>query len=526
MIRTAIDASKLFAKRNRLVSERPSLYYPSTGAVGGSSVKEFVERWSGLRSDVQQLEKVRGRVKQVRSAGRGMCFLDMGGLQVILNARAFEPKSASQGQEGAQQGTNSINSGDNAPPPPPLSQRYRPGDYVLAQGHPSLSSRQRTLSLRAVAPPQILAAAQQPLPPQLQVRAKVKQNRVVDYQLQGTRMLRVRHTVVRALRSFLDERGFVEVETPMLSPKSNGAAAEPFVTHARALPEASERLELRVAPELWLKRLVIAGVEKVYELGKVFRNEGIDATHSPEFTTLEFYEAYATMDDLVERTQQLLLHVCRAVAPFQLPAAQQLERQLEGQPGIRRVEFIPTLCAESGTDFAALPDWADPQQLYAATPEADRASLFPTGPVSAPQMWGKLCEFYIEQRYCGSAHPTLICHHPAVMSPLAKPSDSDERIAQRFELYIGDREYVNAYEEENCPQRQLRSFEAQARALERYGDKEALPVDYEYVEAMKWGMPPTGGFGIGVDRLVLLLLGGSRIEEVLAFGCVDDVGRQ
>lgn len=501
MKKAVVDSSKLFARRNRLIEDNPSKYYPSIER-GGSSVKEFVEKWRGLDSSAHVAsESLRGRVSGVRSAGKNMCFLDLGGLQVVMNSREMAGRN------------DSLN----------LAQRYRAGDYVLVNGRPGLTEKQRTLSIRAETPPTVLAAAQQPLPPSLEDRAKLKQNRVLDYQLNGVEMLVTRHKVTRALREFLDAREFVEVETPILSNKANGASAEAFVTYSNALPENEKRLELRVAPELWLKRLVIGGLERVYELGKVFRNEGIDATHNPEFTTLEFYQAYVTMEDLIENVSHMLVHVCSSVS--ELPMAQRLLSELETR-GLQRLDFVDTLSKETGSDFHAVQDWSNPESLWEATPIGDRSKLFPEGPgaLSPSQMWNRLGGYYVEDRHCNDLCPTLICHHPSIISPLAKPHG--KRLSKRFEMFIGGKEYINAYEEENCPQRQLQSFKDQAQTLLQYGDKESLSVDEAYVEAMKWGMPPTGGVGLGIDRLVMLLLGGKRIEEVLAFGCLDDVNRQ
>lgn len=498
MKKAIVDSSKLFARRNRLIEENPGKYYPSIER-GSSSVKEFVEKCKGLSLQDVGSERLHGRVGSVRSAGKNMCFLDVGGLQVVMNKREM--------------GCSDVN----------LAQRYRAGDYVTVRGRPALTERQRTLSIRAETAPEVVAAAQQPLPPSLEDEAKLKSNRVLDYQLKGVKTLVTRHKVVKALREFLDARDFVEVETPILSNKANGASAEAFVTHSEALPENSRRLELRVAPELWLKRLVIGGLERVYEVGKVFRNEGIDSTHNPEFTTLEFYEAYVTMDDLVENVSNMLKHVCSAVG--ELPMAQRLLSELN-ERGLQKLDFVHTLSSETGTNFHEIPDWTDREALWGAISEADRIKVFPEGPkaLSPSQMWNRLGGYYVEDRHCQGLCPTLICHHPAIISPLAKPYG--DRLSKRFEMFINGKEYINAYEEENCPQRQLKSFKKQAETLVKYGDKESLSVDEAYVEAMKWGMPPTGGVGLGIDRLVMLLVGGTRIEEVLAFGCLDDVNRQ
>ena len=272
-----------------------------------------------------------------------------------------------------------------------------------------------------------------------------------------------------------------------------------------------------------MKRLVVGGLDKVYEIGKVFRNEGVDAVHNPEFTTLEFYKSFTSMEQLIALSEQLLKSILLDLRPLhsnEIIEALIAELQ-QTEWKFNRVEFIPTLSQELNFDLKTI-DLNDPSALYAILPKD--LGLPPN--LSPQQILNKLASIYIEERYCNSLLPTLIYHHPAVMSPLAKTHPQDPTVTKRFEIFIRGREYINAYEEENCPQLQLAKFQQQNMANQLYKDKESLSVDQKYVDAMKWGMPPVGGFGLGIDRLCMLLLNKDRLEEVLSFGCLDDVNRQ
>lgn len=506
-----VDTGTLdFARRNAAIAREPDRFYPSLSQLPPptTSVAHFLDRYANLDADrPENQECVRGRIVSVRTLGKNMSFVTLEAaarrVQLILNYNVMAAHSP---------GLTRAQFADTAA-------ALRPGDHLQASGFPGVSQRERTLSLKCTTPVVLLAPATRPLPPRLEDPIKRAQNRVLDYLVNGHETLRLRGAVLRALREFLDARDFVEVETPMLTARSNGAAAEPFVTHARA---NDTRLELRVAPELWLKRLVVAGVDRVYELGRVFRNEGVDATHNPEFTTLEFYQAYASMSDLISLSEQLFLHVLRSV---DTPRAHQLLEQLACNGNqFQRIEFLPTLQRETNIDFEAI-DLSNPHEIARALKDKD--IHLPSHVKSPQQMLNALCARYIESKYCESLLPTVIYHHPTVMSPLAKGNPADGlRTTKRFEIFICGKEYINAYEEENCPQRQLDKFIAQQKSHQLYGDKESLAIDTPYVEAMKWGMPPIGGFGLGVDRLCMLLAGKDRIEQVLSFGTIDDVDRQ
>lgn len=513
---SSIDAGKLeFSKRNHVIETQLERYYPSVSTLASDrvvSIEQFHERYGGIAGDeAGTVCRVDGRIRNIRFSGKKICFIDLwnsrssGSLQLIVNASKVHGASLERFEEDLR--------------------FLKVGDYIRGSGYPGLSQRQKTISLKCTELPQVLSCAQMPLPPRLSDAAKVKQNRVVDYQVNrgAIETLVLRQMIINSIRSWLNERQFVEVETPILSSQSNGAAAEPFVTRSNSLPKESADLELRVAPELWLKRLIIGGFDKVYEIGKVFRNEGIDSIHNPEFTTLEFYRTFLSMEQLIELSESLFKKIVADLHEHHSnETLESLVKELEiANWKFRRLEFLPTLSQELGVDMTKI-DLNDTEALYNVVPP----ELKLPRNLSPQQILNKLSSVFIEQRHCNSLLPTVLYHHPTVMSPLAKTSALDPAATKRFEVFVMGKEYMNAYEEENCPQMQLAKFEQQSEANRLYKDKESLNVDYRYVEAMKWGMPPIGGFGLGIDRLCMLLLNKARIEDVLAFGCLDDVNRQ
>jgi lysyl-tRNA synthetase class 2 len=313
--------------------------------------------------------------------------------------------------------------------------------------------------------------------------------------------------LIREIRAFFDQRGYIEVETPMLTPLATGAAARPFVTHHNAL---DIDLYARIAPELYLKRLVVGGFEKVYELNRNFRNEGIDAVHNPEFTMLEFYEAYSSFEDLMDLTEELFTRVVERVNGS-------LEVVYDGQPinfarPWRRLKLIDAIIAY-WPDHLPRPtpdDLWDPDRL-ASFLRAVECSVDPQA--NTGQKIGKLFEHVAEPHLI---QPTFITDFPTEMSPLAKKGEADTRIAHRFELYAGRLELANAFCELNDPEDQRRRFEAQM-VLRQRGDEEAMVMDEDYVRALGYGLPPTAGEGIGIDRLVMLLTDQHSIRDVILF---------
>ncbi len=308
-----------------------------------------------------------------------------------------------------------------------------------------------------------------------------------------------RAKVIAETRRWLDGEGFVEVETPVLQPIYGGALARPFVTHHNDL---DRDLYLRIATELYLKRLIVGGIERVYELGKDFRNEGVSFKHNPEFTMVEWYEAYADYDDAAGRLEQLVAHVANAA--LGTTTVERDGAQIELAPPWKRITLRDAIREETGIDVLEHPD---------------RESLAKAMNIEAKpeQGWGKLVDDLLSKAVEPKLiQPTFITDYPIEMSPFAKAHRSEEGLVERWEAYVGGFEIANAFTELNDPDEQRRRFEAQAEELRR-GDAEAQPMDENYIQALESGMPPTGGVGLGIDRLVMLLTGASNLREVVLF---------
>ena len=308
-----------------------------------------------------------------------------------------------------------------------------------------------------------------------------------------------RTKMIGAIRTFLDSRGFLEVETPVLQPLYGGAAAKPFTTHHNAL---DTRLFLRIADELYLKRLIVGGFERVYEIGHDFRNEGIDRTHNPEFTMLEFYQAYADYREMMTVVEELVVHAADAVRSVpELTVEVPVFR-----PPFPRVEWVPALDAALGLQALAQPDEAL-RNLAAKVGVQHVESL------GRAKMLDEIFQVVVESRL---EEPTFIIDYPRELSPLAKPKRGNPALTERFELFARGKELANAFSELNDPIDQRRRFEAQAR-LRAAGDEEAWEVDEDYLRAMEYGMPPMGGVGVGIDRLFMYLTGTANIRDVILF---------
>jgi lysyl-tRNA synthetase class 2 len=305
----------------------------------------------------------------------------------------------------------------------------------------------------------------------------------------------VRARVISAVRRFLDERGFVEVETPVLQPLYGGAAARPFTTHHNAL---DREFYLRIATELYLKRLIVGGLERVYELGKDFRNEGVDSTHNPEFTMIEWYEAYADYLDVAARCEQLVAYVAAAI---------DYSGNVDFAAPWRRETLVSAILSRTGIDVLELHE-------RDALAEAMRSRGFNAPDEDTwPQLVDELVSKHVEPTLI---EPTFLLDYPVELSPFARATDDDPSLVERFEYFAGGIELGNAFTEINDAGEQAHRF-GQQQSERAAGDVEAEEGDPDYVEALSYGMPPTGGIGLGIDRLAMLLTGKDSIRDVILF---------
>ncbi len=384
-------------------------------------------------------------------------------------------------------------------------ERFDLGDWIGASGE-VMTTRRGELSVK-VKEFQLLAKSLRPLPDKWHGLSDVEtrfRQRYVDLTVneEARRVFEIRFAAMSALRRHLEAKGFVEVETPILHPVPGGAVARPFVTHHNAL---DAEFYLRIAPELYLKRLVVAGFERVYEMGRVFRNEGLSTRHNPEFTMLEAYQAFADYTDMMTLTEEL-------VADAALAATGSTVVEVDGEtfdltPPWPRVTLADVVKQHAGVDVHPSMPVADLQAI------AERLGV-PFDPAWGP---GKLVlEIYEKTTEANISGPTFVCDYPREVSPLARLHRDDPELVERFEVIVAGRELANAFSELNDPVDQRRRFEDQAR-LSAAGDVEAHGVDEDYLTALEYGLPPSGGLGIGIDRLAMLLAGVSSIREVILF---------
>ena len=312
-----------------------------------------------------------------------------------------------------------------------------------------------------------------------------------------------RTQIIKEMRKILDEKKYVEVETPILNTIPGGAAARPFITHHNSL---DIDMYLRIATELYLKRLIVGGFDRVYEIGRIFRNEGMDIKHNPEFTTIELYQAYANLDDMMNLTEELVSKIAEKVLGTTKITYQGQEIDLT--PSWKRVTMIDAIKEVTGVDFNTISTDEEAQ-------EAAKKAGVPVDPIKTTR-GDIIAAFFDEKVEETLIQPTFIYEYPIENSPLAKKLENDERMTQRFELFIGGREYANAFSELNDPIDQYERFLAQVKQREA-GDDEANMMDTDFVTALEYGMPPTGGMGMGIDRLVMLLTDEASIRDVLLF---------
>lgn len=383
------------------------------------------------------------------------------------------------------------------------------GDIVGIHG---TLMRTRTTELTVAATRvELLTKAIRPLPEKFKGLSDVEQRfrqRYVDLTMnEDVRLIFEKRTaIIRAMRNFLDARGFMEVETPMMHPTPGGAAAKPFITHHNAL---DMQLYMRIAPELYLKRLLVGGFERVYEINRNFRNEGLSRRHNPEFTMVEFYQAYATYEDLMDLTEEMISSIGREVIGAQPDGSVVVETEghrIDLTAPWRRVRVDEAVAEGFGVPVETVKDvaWLNAQvdALGLKLPDRDPGRM--------------LMELFEEKVEHTLIQPTFVIDFPASVSPLSRRKDSNPEEVDRFELFVLGRELANAFSELNDPEDQYARF-AQQLAARAAGDDEAMPMDEDYVRALEYGMPPAAGEGIGIDRLVMLLTGAESIREVILF---------
>ena len=320
-----------------------------------------------------------------------------------------------------------------------------------------------------------------------------------------------RSRIISAVRSFLDAQGFIEVETPILNTIAGGATARPFITHHNTL---DIDMYMRIAPELYLKRLIVGGFEKVYELGRNFRNEGMDTRHNPEFTMIEMYQAYTDFRGMMDLTEKIFGHIADTVIGSRKITYQGVEINLESP--WERLTMIEAVKKYVGIDFDATED------LDELKAQAKKAGVEFNDDIT----WGKLLYECFDQKVEEKlVQPTFVYDYPVDVSPLAKRKPSDNRMTERFEFFITGKEFGNAFSELNDPIDQKERFMAQVRQREK-GDDEAQMMDEDYVTALMYGMPPTGGLGIGIDRAVMLFTDSASIRDVLLFPTMKPIEKQ
>ena len=379
------------------------------------------------------------------------------------------------------------------------------GDFVRVRGTLwRTKTDELTVDLREI---DLLSKSLRPLPEKWHGLSDVEtrfRQRYLDLLVnpEARRIALIRSRTVAEMRIFLDGRDFIEVETPVLQPLYGGAAARPFTTHHNAY---DQDLYLRISDELYLKRLIVGGLDRVYEIGHNFRNEGVSRKHNPEFTMMECYQAYADYHDMMDLTESMVQTIAEKVIGDTKLSYQGTKLDLGGK--WPRISIRDAINERAGIDILAAPG-------LDALREAVRASG--RDPGGAPT-WGVLVDdLFSEHVEPHLIQPTFITDHPVELSPLAKRSREDPRLVERFEPYIAGMEIGNAFSELNDPVDQRERFEAQVKAQEQ-GDEEAHPLDEDYLLAMEHGMPPTGGLGIGVDRLVMVLADSPNLRETVLF---------
>ncbi|KAM6537454.1 mitochondrial lysine-tRNA synthetase [Fusarium falciforme] len=502
------------------------------------SVPDFLEAFRNELDDTKDIS-ICGRVRSKRVVGKNLIFLDIVSeferLQVMIN------RSKCLLDQEERRVKFSL-----------FRNLIEVGDHISVVGIPT-RTKAGELTIEAKALPELLSPTMEQIPEKLTDPKTRMQDRHVDMLVnrQAIDVLRLRAEITKHMRDHLHSKRFLEFQTPILAENAGGAVARPFVTRATEFKERD--LALRIAPELWLKRLVIGGVDRVFEIGPAFRNEGVDATHNPEFTMCEFYSAYSNLEDLINETEEILCSLaqhCQDLISTKLTSLPPIDLSRFTRP-FKRVEFVPALEEALGL---RLPKLSSKDALPEMLAVLKLAGIDVPGevPSSLSKLLDRLAAEYLEPM--SFTEPILIMNHPACMSPLAKSflcPKTFQLVSARAELFIGGRELANMYEEENDPEAQKQKLldhrnlvntadggvaietpdtqEGEMSALEALDepfedeDGDAAPLDQSFVKALDYGLPPTGGWGCGVERMVMLFSGANRISDCLSFGTLRNV---
>mgnify|MGYP001363244414 FL=1 len=480
------DENKLIAQRREKLHQIRQLREAFPNDFDRTDQSEQIHRAHGCK-DVQELQaearrvSVAGRI--IRARGPFVVIQDgYGQLQLYMNNKTFDEVQAAE------------------------LKALDLGDIVGAKGE--LFKTQRGELTVRVSEFRLLTKALRPLPDKHRGLSDTEtryRQRYVDLIANDAsrQIFAIRSRIVRCIRDYFHDRGFMEVETPMMQVIPGGATARPFTTHHNAL---DQDMYLRIAPELFLKRLTVGGYEKVFELNRNFRNEGLSTRHNPEFTMLEFYWAYARYDDLMDLTEDLFRSIANEVLGSSSVRYQDMEFDF-AKP------FARLTVKEAVSTYCKLGDSVDLDDVKSLTREAKRLG------VSFDENWPKgkvLMEIFEQQVEESLEQPTFITEYPIEVSPLARRNENNPEVTDRFELIVGGRELANGFSELNDPEDQAARFHAQV-AQKDAGDQEAMHFDEDYITALEYGMPPTAGEGIGIDRLVMLFTNSASIKDVLLF---------